>query len=126
MRPISVNGLNIHGSKRPRRHISIQKLKAIGVWVTSLISSRKTQSYLLALPIIVLMDQPLKQVLHKKYFARHRTKCSIDIYEFNISFERIKSLRAQVLDEFIAKIISTIVEPCMKWTVFIDGSSNTR
>lgn len=52
------------------------------------------------------------------------TKWSNEISEFNISYESIKALKAQVFAYFIIELTPTTLESYTKWKVFIDESSN--
>lgn len=54
------------------------------------------------------------------------TKWSIEVFEFYISFESRKTLKAQTLANSIAEMTSPIQEIIKEWMVFVDGSSKLR
>jgi len=54
------------------------------------------------------------------------TKWSIELSEFDITFKARKALKAQTSTNFLLEFTPSTAEPCSRWTVFTDGSSNTR
>jgi ribonuclease HI len=53
-------------------------------------------------------------------------KWSLELSEFDIIYESRKALKAQVLADFIAEMTSSATESKNKWTIFVDGSSNSK
>jgi ribonuclease HI len=58
--------------------------------------------------------------------AGRMLKWSLELSEFDISYESRKALKAQVLADFIAEMTPTATESKNKWTIFVDGSSNSK
>ncbi|GAU18714.1 hypothetical protein TSUD_80020 [Trifolium subterraneum] len=53
-------------------------------------------------------------------------KWSLELAEFDISFESRKALKAQVLADFVAEMTTSTTSEKNKWTIFVDGSSNSQ
>lgn len=79
------------------------------------------------LAYVVRTDQPLKHVSFRPDLEGRMTKWSIELSEFNITFDARKKLKEWTfIDYFLAEFTPPTSEPCSIWTVFTDGSSNTR
>ncbi|GAU12961.1 hypothetical protein TSUD_191520 [Trifolium subterraneum] len=53
-------------------------------------------------------------------------KWSLEFAEFDISFESRKALKVQVLADFVAEMTTSMTSEKNKWTIFVDGSSNSQ
>ncbi|GAU42123.1 hypothetical protein TSUD_350970 [Trifolium subterraneum] len=53
-------------------------------------------------------------------------KWSLELTEFDISFESRKALKAQVLADFVAEMTTSTTSEKNKWTIIVDGSSNSQ
>jgi ribonuclease HI len=53
-------------------------------------------------------------------------KWSLELSEFDIRYESRKALKAQVLADFIAEMTLSVTSGKNKWTIFVDGSSNSK
>jgi len=53
-------------------------------------------------------------------------KWSLELSEFDIHYESRKALKAQVFTDFIAEMTIPAEENTEQWTVFVDGSSNSK
>jgi len=51
---------------------------------------------------------------------------SLELSEFDIHYESRKALKAQVFADFLAEMTFPMEENKEEWTVFVDGSSNTK
>ncbi|GAU28915.1 hypothetical protein TSUD_59270, partial [Trifolium subterraneum] len=51
---------------------------------------------------------------------------SLELAEFDISFESRKALKAQVLADLVAEMTTSMTFEKNKWTIFVDGSSNSQ
>jgi len=90
---------------------------------------RKLRPYFQAHTVIVLTDQPLRQVLQKLECSGRLTKWAIKLSKYDISFEPRKSIKAQALVDFIVECTHSppIKEARNKeWMLFIDGASNAK
>ncbi|MCI74364.1 maturase K, partial [Trifolium medium] len=50
-------------------------------------------------------------------------KWSLELVEFDISYESRKALKAQVITDFVAEMTTSSTPEKDKWTIFVDGSS---
>jgi len=53
-------------------------------------------------------------------------KWSLELSEFDIHYESRKALKAQVFADFLAEMTFPVEENTEEWTVFVDGSSNSK
>ncbi|RDX73692.1 hypothetical protein CR513_46659, partial [Mucuna pruriens] len=67
--------------------------------------------------IIFWMDLPIKQVLRKPNLARRIVGWTVQLSEFNISFEKRDHIKAQALADFI-------IELALEWFLSVDGALN--
>nr|GEU55627.1 hypothetical protein [Tanacetum cinerariifolium] len=83
-------------------------------------------------PIIVIMDQPIKQVLSKPKITGRMQKWSIELGEYDIQYKPQTSVKGKILADFIVErskkdsLVTTMeVEEELSelWTLFTDGSS---
>ncbi|XP_059669890.1 uncharacterized protein LOC132315551 [Cornus florida] len=99
------------------------------------ISARKLRPYFQAHTIIVLTDQPLRQVLRKPDTSGRLMKWSVELGEFDIQYKPRTALKAQVLADVIAEFTpedgpkhaaDKQEEAESTWTLYVDGSVNAR
>ncbi|GJZ75616.1 reverse transcriptase domain-containing protein [Tanacetum coccineum] len=95
-------------------------------------ANKRLKRYFQAHPIIVITDQPIKQVLSKPKFAGRLQKLSIELGEYDIQYMPIISIKGQILADFIVErpeddslvapmeVEEELLDP---WTLFTDGSS---
>ncbi|GKB54101.1 reverse transcriptase domain-containing protein [Tanacetum coccineum] len=95
-------------------------------------ASKRLKSYFQAHPIIVVTDQPIKQVLSKPEVAGRLQKWSIELGEYAIHYRPRVSVKGQILADFIVKrpeedvpdtamdVEEELSEP---WNLFTNGSS---
>ncbi|RDY05807.1 Protein NYNRIN, partial [Mucuna pruriens] len=76
--------------------------------------------------IIVQIDLPIRQVLRKPDMAGRMVAWSVQLSEFDISFERSGHVKAQVLADFIIELTSEDRPTGNKgeWYLSVDGSTN--
>ncbi|GAU30269.1 hypothetical protein TSUD_384900 [Trifolium subterraneum] len=103
------------------RYLQIEKI-ALAV----IMAARKLRYYFLAHSIVVRTDQPVKQLLARPDMVGRMLKWSLELAEFDISFESRKALKAQVLADFVAEITMSTTSEKNKWTIFVDGSLNSQ
>jgi len=72
------------------------------------------------------MDQPIRQILGRLDLAGRMMKWSLELSEFDIHYESRKALKAQVFADFLAKMTFPMEDNTEEWTVFVDGSSNSK
>lgn len=90
------------------------------------VAARKFWPYLQAHPIIVVTDQPLKQILSRPDTSGRAAKWVVELAEYDIQYKSRTSIKAQALADFLAEGIS--VEEDVKlvadWTLYVGGSSS--
>nr|XP_027083607.1 uncharacterized protein LOC113705903 [Coffea arabica] len=97
-------------------------------------AARKFRPYFQAHSIIVVTDQPLRQILAKPEVSGRMTKWAIDLAKHNIGYQPRTAIKAQVLADFFAEGASlTLTElsspredagPNEPWVLFVDGVSS--
>ncbi|GAU45897.1 hypothetical protein TSUD_24990 [Trifolium subterraneum] len=103
------------------RYLQIEKI-ALAV----IMAARKLRYYFLAHSIVIRTDQPVNQLLARPDMVGRMLKWSLELAEFNISFESRKALKAQVLADFVAEMTTSTTSEKNKWTIFVDGPSNSQ
>ncbi|GJU99068.1 reverse transcriptase domain-containing protein [Tanacetum coccineum] len=94
-------------------------------------ATRRLRRYFQAYPVVVVMDQPIKQIMSRPENTRRILKWKFELEEFDITYRPRTSIRDQILADFIAKrpdkedppIETTEEVTSEPWTLFTDGSS---
>ncbi|KAK9951505.1 hypothetical protein M0R45_006943 [Rubus argutus] len=68
-----------------------------------MVSARRLRPYFQSHPIVVLTDHPLRLILQKPEASGRRTKWSIELSEFDITYRSRPSIKAQVLADFVSE-----------------------
>ncbi|GKV47203.1 hypothetical protein SLEP1_g54121 [Rubroshorea leprosula] len=92
-------------------------------------SARKLRPYFQSHPIIVLTDQPLRQILQKPECSGRLIKWAVELGEFEITFQQRSTIRAQALADFIVECTpcpSTSTPEPNEWTLYVDGASSSK
>ncbi|GKU96885.1 hypothetical protein SLEP1_g10067 [Rubroshorea leprosula] len=100
--------------------------KAAFVVVTS---ARKLRPYFQSHPIIILMDQPLRQILQKPECSGRLIKWAVEMGEFEITFQQRSAIRAQALADFIVECTSAHSDSQSEvdsWILYVDGASSNK
>ncbi|RDY10120.1 Tf2-9, partial [Mucuna pruriens] len=88
-------------------------------------TSRRLRPYFQNFKIIVKTDLPIRQVLAKPDLAGRMVAWSIQLSEFEITFESRGHVRAQALADFLVEMTPTVdKEEEGEWFLSVDGSSN--
>ncbi|RDX82530.1 hypothetical protein CR513_36660, partial [Mucuna pruriens] len=89
-------------------------------------ASRRLRPYFQTFSVIVRTDLPIRQVLRKPDLARRMVVWSVQLSEFDISFERRGHIKAQVLADFVNELSPEDRPPVEEgeWYVSVDGSTN--
>ncbi|XP_072076436.1 uncharacterized protein [Arachis hypogaea] len=77
--------------------------------------------------IVVRTEQPLRQILRKPELTGKLIKWSIELSEYDIQYQSRRAIKSKALADFIAEL--TLEEPSPtnnKWTLYIDGASNSK
>ena len=90
--------------------------------------AQKLRLYFQAHQVIVLMNQPLKSILHKPDLSGRMLKWVIELSEYEIKYEPRLALEGQVMADFIAELsqkpFHLTDSPGEEWWIFhVDGAS---
>ncbi|XP_072088241.1 uncharacterized protein [Arachis hypogaea] len=105
----------LHGAET--RYPMIEKLA-----FRLIITARRLRHYFQEYRIIVRTNQPLRQVLAKPDLGGRLTKWSVELSEFDITYQSRGSPQAQALADFISEF--TNEEEPKSWKLYVDGASN--
>ncbi|XP_057739852.1 uncharacterized protein LOC130956943 [Arachis stenosperma] len=90
-------------------------------------SARRLRPYFQSHTIIIRTDYPLRQILSKPELAGRLIKWSIELSEFDISYQPRGTIKPQWLADFVAELTSSHPEQVNQtWTLFVDGASNPQ
>ncbi|GKV00924.1 hypothetical protein SLEP1_g13532 [Rubroshorea leprosula] len=92
-------------------------------------SARKLRPYFQSHPIIVLTDQPLRQILHKPKCSGRLIKWAVELGEFELTFQQRSAIRAQALADFIVECTSIHSDSQFEvdsWILYVDGASSNK
>lgn len=105
------------------RYPSIEKLA-----LTLVTSARRLRPYFQAHKIVVLTNFPLRFVFHKPETSGRLMKWSLELSEYDISFEPRVSIKGQAVADFMAELTPNQLATNSKqqWTLYVDGSSNEK
>ncbi|KAL0449405.1 UNVERIFIED_CONTAM: Ribonuclease HI [Sesamum latifolium] len=93
------------------------------------ITARKLRPYFLSYPVGVRTNIPLKQVLGKPETSGQLIKWAIELSEYDISYLRKTTIKAQALADFVSEMIGTTQEEVLEarpWLLHVDGSSTAQ
>ena len=93
-------------------------------------AAQKLRPYFQAHPVVVLTDQPLRNILHKPDLTRRMLQWAIELSEFGIEFQPRLSMKGQVMADFVLEYSrkpSQRQESIEKewWTLRVDGASRS-
>ena len=93
-------------------------------------AAHKLRPYFQAHPIVVMTDQPLRQVLQKSDASGRLVKWSVELSEFDLSYRPRGAIKAQALADFMVNRVETgkEVQEDRKgvWLVMVDGSRSEQ
>jgi len=101
-----------------------QKIEKVALAL--LTAARRLSQYFLAHTMVVRTDQPKRQILGRPDIIGRMMKWSLELSEFDIYYESRKALKAHVFADFLAEMTFHTKENKEGWTVFVDGSSNSK
>ncbi|XP_025636205.1 uncharacterized protein [Arachis hypogaea] len=87
-------------------------------------TARRLRHYFQGHTIIVRTNQPLRQILTKPELAGRLIKWSVELSEFDIQYEPRKTLKSQVLADFISEMNNDTHNTEVRWSMHVDGASN--
>ncbi|GKU97906.1 hypothetical protein SLEP1_g10981 [Rubroshorea leprosula] len=92
-------------------------------------SARKLRPYFQSHSIIVLMDQPLRQILQKPECSGRLIKWAVELSKFELTFQQRSVIRAQALADFIVECTSAHSDSQSEvdsWILYVDGASSSK
>ncbi|XP_015953775.1 uncharacterized protein LOC107478141 [Arachis duranensis] len=87
-------------------------------------TARRLRHYFQSHTIIVRTDQPLRQILTRPELAGRLIKWAIELSEFDIQYEPRKTLKSQVLADFILEMTNDTQNIEVNWSIHVDGALN--
>nr|CAN81178.1 hypothetical protein VITISV_004998 [Vitis vinifera] len=93
-------------------------------------AAQKLRPYFQAHPVIVLTDQPLRNILHKPDLIGRMLQWAIELSEFGIEFQPRLSMKGQVLADFVLEYSRRPSQHHESnkqewWTLRVDGASRS-
>nr|CAN82409.1 hypothetical protein VITISV_023301 [Vitis vinifera] len=93
-------------------------------------AAQRLRPYFQAHPVIVLTDQPLRNILHKPDLTGRMLQWAIELSEFGIEFQPRLAMKGQVMADFVLEYSrrpSQHDESVKKewWTLRVDGASRS-
>ncbi|RDX94533.1 pol, partial [Mucuna pruriens] len=118
-KPVYFTSKVLQGPERRYQRIE----KATLVVVTA---SRRLRPYFQTFAIVVRTDLPIRQILRKPDLAGRMVAWSVQLSEFDISFERRGHIKAQVLADFVNELSpdERTTEEGSERYLSVDGSTN--
>ena len=91
-------------------------------------TSKKLRQYFQAHSIVVRTNFPLLKILQRPETSRTLVQWSVQLGEFDISYESRQQIKAQVLADFIQEMTTegdstSLAHP--DWKLYIDGASGS-
>ncbi|KAL2240334.1 UNVERIFIED_CONTAM: Retrovirus-related Pol polyprotein from transposon [Sesamum indicum] len=109
------------------RYSDMEKL-ALALVVTA----RKLRPYFQSHKVAVLTNHALKHVMSRPEASGRLIKWAVELGQYDIEYQPRTAQKAQVLADFIIELVSdqkepgTVEQPCSKWMLHVDGSSNAN
>ena len=111
---------------------------------TLIMASRKLRQYFQSHHIVILTDQPIKEILQKMSSSGRMVKWSVELSEYSLEFRPRRAIKAQIRADFVAECSihdqqpyspsytetdmvpydPTVVQNgTYRWSIYVDGSS---
>ncbi|KAL2247787.1 UNVERIFIED_CONTAM: hypothetical protein Sindi_2631000 [Sesamum indicum] len=109
------------------RYSEMEKL-ALALVVTA----RKLRPYFQSHKVVVLTNHPLKHLMSRPEASGRLIKWAVELGQHDIEYQLRTAQKAQVLADFMTELVSdqketgTVEQPCSKWILHVDGSSNAN
>ena len=93
-------------------------------------AAQKLRPYFQAHPVVVLTDQPLRNILHKPDLTGRMLQWAIELSEFGIEFQPRLSMKGQVMADFVLEYSRRPTQRQEQsekewWTLRVDGASRS-
>ncbi|KAL2227192.1 UNVERIFIED_CONTAM: Retrovirus-related Pol polyprotein from transposon [Sesamum indicum] len=101
------------------RYSKIEKLV-----LALVVTTRRLRPYFQSHKIIVLMNQPLKNILSRPEVSGRLVKWAIELGEHDIDYQARTSEKGQILADFVIEMSNEDAPENELWMLHVDGSSN--
>nr|XP_025669917.1 uncharacterized protein LOC112769645 [Arachis hypogaea] len=108
--------------QRPETETRYPKIEQLALALIT--TARRLRHYFQSHTIIVRTDQPLRQILTRPELADRLIKWSVELSEFDIQYESRKTLKSQMLADFISEMTNDTHNTEVRWSIHVDGASN--
>ncbi|KAL5576837.1 hypothetical protein UlMin_018536 [Ulmus minor] len=85
-------------------------------------AARKLRPYFQCHPITVYTTYPLKSILHKPELSGRLTKWTVELSEYDITFQPRTALKSQVLADFVADFAPNVTQQADKDSSNVNGA----
>ena len=127
----------MHGEQKPIYYVSraladaettYLKIKQTVLALRS--AAQKLRPYFQAHPVVILTDQPLRNILHKSDLSGRMLQWAIELSEYGIEYQPRLSMKGQVMADFMVEYSQKPAqdnEPHKEewWTLQVDGASRS-
>jgi len=91
------------------------------------ITARRMQMYFQNHRVIVKTNYPIMKILTKPDLAGRTIDWAVELSEFHIEYQPREAIKSQALADFTAELTPyPTQEKTSRWTLYVDGSSNSR
>ena len=91
------------------------------------ITARRMQMYFQNHRVIVKINYPIMKILTKPDLAGRMIGWAVELSEFHIEYQPRGAIKSQALADFTAELtLYPTEEKTPRWTLYVDGSSNSR
>jgi len=90
------------------------------------VTTRRLRPYFQSYEAIVRTDYPIHKMLRRPDLAGRMVGWSVELSEFHIRCEARGAIKAQCLADFVNELAGQTEPNDNTWTLFVDGSSNTK
>ncbi|KAL2246102.1 UNVERIFIED_CONTAM: Retrovirus-related Pol polyprotein from transposon [Sesamum indicum] len=96
------------------------------------VTAQKLRPYFQSHKVVVLTNLPLKHVMSRSEAFGRLIKWAVELGQYDIDYQPRTAQKAQVLADFMVELSSdqkepeTVEQPCSKWMLHVDGSSNAN
>ncbi|XP_068461695.1 uncharacterized protein [Phaseolus vulgaris] len=90
------------------------------------ITARQMRMYFQNHKVMVKTNYPIMKILIKPDLAGRMIGWAVELSEFHIEYQPRGAIKSQALADFTAELTPYPTEETPRWTLYVDGSSNSR
>ncbi|XP_068475223.1 uncharacterized protein [Phaseolus vulgaris] len=91
-----------------------------------IITARRMRMYFQNHKVIVKTNYPIMKILTKPDLAGRMIGWAVELSKFQIEYQPRGAIKSQALADFTAELTPYPAERTSQWTLYVDGSSNSR